>query len=73
MIVKSARFTLVKEDYKKWLINALIFLGPALVVLIGSVIDILPKDAKWYAVAIYLANTVLDLFQKWLKEHKYQV
>jgi hypothetical protein len=71
MTVKSLRFQLRKEDIISWAKTALIFLGPALLVFMGSILDILPQDAKWYAIALYLGNESIALFKKWLSENKY--
>lgn len=62
----SERFTLNKEDVKKWLKNALVFLGPAILVLLVSISDALPKDAQWGIVALYVVNLVTDLLRKFL-------
>ncbi|OGY24248.1 MAG: hypothetical protein A2Y57_04145 [Candidatus Woykebacteria bacterium RBG_13_40_7b] len=61
----SLRFTLNKEDLAHWAKNALIFAGPALVVLVASIRDVVPKDASWAVVALYILNVATDLLRKW--------
>ena len=67
----SKAFSLRKEDLLKSGRNALIFAGPALLVLIASFVDLVPEGAQWGVVVLYLINVVADLFRKWLKENKY--
>lgn len=67
-MVKSPAKSLRREDYVKWGRNALIFAGPALLVLLASFQDLIPDGASWGVVALYLINTLTDLFRKWLNE-----
>ena len=62
----SPRFTLNKDDLKKWAKNALIFLAPALLVLLASVSASLPKDVQWGVVALYVVNILTDLLRKFI-------
>ena len=71
-MVVSKRFELNFADIKRVAKNALIFAGPALLVLIGSFVDYLPKDAKYYAMILWAANTLVDLIRKYLSENKYK-
>jgi hypothetical protein len=70
--IVSPQFGLVKEDWLKWGKNALIFAGPALLVLIASVVQAVPADFKYGVVALYILNTLTDLLRKFLAESKYQ-
>ena len=51
---ESKRFTLSKEDLLKWGKNLLIFAGPALLVLIASLVEEIPDDWKYGAIALYV-------------------
>lgn len=62
----SERFTLNETDIKKVANNALIFAAPAILVLLASFRDIVPKDAAWGVVALFVVNVVTDLFRKWV-------
>lgn len=62
----SARFTLNRADVIKWIKNALIFLGPALLVLIASLIKAIPSDLKNGALVLYVLNVLYDLLRKWI-------
>ena len=67
MAIQSARFTLNKADWLRWGKNALVFLAPALVVLLGSVKDLIPKDASYGVILLYVVNLVVDLIRKFVK------
>ena len=62
----SERFTLNGVDFKRILRNALIFLAPALIVLIASFRDIVPQDANWAVVALFVLNVATDLVRKFV-------
>lgn len=64
--IHSEKYSLDKRDVEVWAKNALIFLGPALLVLLGSVIEAIPQDWKYGAVALYALNIVTDLLRKFL-------
>lgn len=61
----SGKYELNRADYIKWGQNALIFLAPALVVLVSSVIKVVPADWKFGAIALYLLNVLVDILRKW--------
>ena len=63
----SGQFTLNKSDIESWGKNALIFAGPALVILLGSAAQAIPSDFKYGAIALYLLNIVTDLLRKFLQ------
>ena len=71
MAVVSKAHSLRREDIKKWLKNALIFSSPAILVLLGDLVELVPEGAVWGAVAIALYGMVVDGFKKWLKVNKY--
>ena len=73
MTIKSVKFQLVGEDYKKWLKNALIFLGPALLVFIPAIAKQIPAELGYGALVLYVLNVLTDLLTKWLKENTYKV
>ncbi len=62
----SPRFTLLKTDIKAWLKNTLVFLAPALLVLIASAIKELPADAKYGVVVLYVLNVLMDILRKFV-------
>ena len=62
----STRFTLNETDVKKWLTNALIFLAPALLVLMASLADAIPTDAKYGVFALYALNVLVDVLKKFV-------
>lgn len=70
-MVKSKANSLRREDINKWFKNALVFAIPALLVLVASFRDIIPIDASWGVVALYLLNVGTDLLKKWKDENKY--
>ena len=53
-----------KRDYIKWGQNALIFLAPALIVLFTSFTEVIPADAKYGALLLYVLNVTVDLLRK---------
>ena len=69
----SPKFSFNREDFKKSLKNALVFGGPAILVLLASFVGAIPEDFKYGAIALYVLNFATDLFKKWLEENKYQV
>ena len=68
----SKRFELKKEDLSKWGKNALIFATPALLVLLGDAVKIVPVDWKYGAMALYVLNLVVDILRKWISVNKYR-
>ena len=70
-MVKSPKKKLIKEDYVRAFENALLFAGPALLVLIASTIEVIPEGAKYGAYILFLLNFITDLLKKFLEESKY--
>ena len=62
-----------REDIKKWGKNALLFLIPAIIVLLGSVADLVPKDASYGVILLYILNLATDALKKYRQENKYEV
>lgn len=62
--MESKRFTLNLVDIKKWLKNALVFVGPDLIVFLGAL------SAKFSAegalVLVLILNLLIDLLRKFL-------
>lgn len=60
----SKRFSINKEDAKKWLKNALIFLAPAALVFLG----VLETGGTWeeglIALKLWGINVLIDLIRK---------
>lgn len=71
--VLSGRFEVINQDWKKIAFNALVFAGPALLVLISSVTGVLPKEWMLAPVVLYLLNILTDLLRKFLAENTYRV
>lgn len=65
--MQSERFTLNKQDIQSWLKNALIFAGPAILVLLASAVKAVPVDYKYGAIILYVLNFVTDLLRKFLQ------
>ena len=68
----SPKYTLKKEDLLKVLRNSLIFLGPALLVLVPAIAKQIPVEAGYGALALYILNTLADLLRKYLSVNKYK-
>lgn len=66
---KSEANQLSKQDWKAAGKQALIFLGPALVVLLASTVEVVPADAKYGAVVLFLLNRVTDLLRRYLADN----
>lgn len=66
----SPRFSMYRQDWERWGENALVFLGPALLVLLASFVQAVPNDWKYGAVALYVLNAVTDWLRKWLADNK---
>ena len=71
-MVVSQRFELKKEDLIKAGTNALIFLGPALLMLIPAIAKQIPAEAGYGALALYILNLLTDLLKKFLVETIYK-
>lgn len=64
--MQSNRFQLNKEDIRKWGKNALIFLAPTILVFIASLSQLVPQEAWYGAILLYLINILTDLFRKFI-------
>lgn len=64
----SKRFTLNKDDVLRIAKNALIFAGPALLVLVADLVKALPTwlEGYWLVVALYALNVIADTLRKFL-------
>jgi hypothetical protein len=71
----SEKYTLNKEDFKKVLNNAVVFLAPLLLIYLGSVIsnigdgfaltDFIPDNIVIGAMVLYLLNAMTDVLKKY--------
>ena len=68
--ITSQRWRLNKQDVAKWAKNAFIFSIPALLVLLASFQEIVPRDASWGVLALYIINVLTDLLRKFANETK---
>lgn len=66
LVKPSLRFHLSSADVKQWGHNALVFAGPALLVLLASVGQVVPTEWKYGAFVLYLLNVATDLLKKFL-------
>ncbi len=62
----TKRFSLNKADLIKWSKNALIFAGPAILVLLASFTKIIPSDWQYGALVLYIINLFADLLRKYI-------
>lgn len=62
----SRQFSLNGADLKRVFKNAVIFLAPALIVLLCSFQNIVPKDANWAVVALFVLNVLMDALRKFV-------
>lgn len=62
---------MIAQDWQKWIKNSLIFAGPALIVLVASIIEVIPQEGIWGAIVLYLLNVITDLLKKFLSQNKY--
>jgi hypothetical protein len=80
--VASDRFVLTKQDVEKWGQNLRAYLAPLGLIYIGAVIPSVMRDGFQLndlivdgpvtgAMALYLLNSLYDLFSKWSDEKKY--
>lgn len=65
--MQSPKNSLNTQDLKQWAHNALVFLAPALLVLIASTVQIIPADWKYGTITLYLLNILTDLLRKYSK------
>jgi len=66
----SKRFTLNKEDVRKWLKNTAIFLAPAVLVFLVAIQAGTPRDEALYLVYLWLLNTFIDITRKFIAGKK---
>jgi hypothetical protein len=66
----SERFTLNKEDVKKWLKNTAIFFAPALLVFLVAIQSGTTREEALYLVYLWLLNTAIDLTRKFVAGSK---
>lgn len=69
--MESKRFSLVKEDIKRWLKNTLVFLAPALIVFLTALQSGVPIQDALFALYLWGINVVLDLLKKFVQENQY--
>lgn len=66
---KSKANQLSKQDWKNAAKRGLIFLGPALVVLVASTVQVVPADWKYATVVLFILNRVTDLLVRFLADN----
>ena len=67
---ESGKKELSKADWKAAGKQALIFLGPALLVLMASVVEGVPSNWKYGVVVLFMLNRVTDLLRRYLADNK---
>jgi hypothetical protein len=70
-VIKSKERSLIRQDIYKWLKNALVFSGPASLVLCADLIELVPNNTAYGALAIAFYGMAVDLYKKWLNANKY--
>lgn len=55
------------QDIKRTLYNGLIFLGPTLLVLIPSIMNIIPKDWAYAGITMWVLKVLTELIQRLLQ------
>lgn len=68
----SQKYQLIRQDFGKVLANALVFLGPALLVFIPALAQQIPANVGYGALALYVLNLLTDLLRKWLAKNTYK-
>lgn len=71
-MVTSNKFQFKKEDVVRVAHNALVFLGPVLLVAIPALAQQIPAEAGYGAVALYVLNVLADALRKYLSVNKYK-
>jgi hypothetical protein len=71
-IIVSESRELIRADVLQSLRNALVFAGPAVLVLLASFVEIVPAEARYGALALFVLNYATDLLRKFLSENRYQ-
>lgn len=66
----SKRFSLNKEDIKRWLKNAAIFFAPAVLVFLVAIQAGTPKEEAMYLVYLWMLNSSIDLIRKFIANGK---
>ena len=66
----SKRWDLNNKDWNKIIINGLIFLAPALLVLIGSIREVVPNESTYAVIILFILNIATDLLRKLLAGKK---
>ena len=64
--MQSKKYTLNRTDLDTWAKNAIIFAGPALIVLMGSIANVIPATWKYGAITLYGCNLATDILRKYL-------
>jgi len=64
----SARFTLNKEDLKKWGLNTLTFLAPALIIFLTAIQAGVPVKEALYSIYLWGLNVTIDLLKKFIQQ-----
>lgn len=78
--MNSKSFDFDKEDFKKWLTNALLFLAPLALIYFSFVLDnlkaggfslsaFIPNTLVYGAISLYTLNAGTDLIRKFLKDN----
>ena len=65
-MAQSKAFSWNREDTMAFLKNAAIFLIPTAIVLVGSIIEIVPADWQYAAIAIWILNRILDALRRYV-------
>lgn len=64
----SEKFSLNKEDLKKWGKNTLVFLAPALIIFLTAIQAGVPVKEALYSIYLWGLNVAIDLLKKFVQE-----
>lgn len=67
--MQSERFTLNKEDLNKWIHNSLVFLAPAMLLLLTEIQLGKSLDEALVAIKLWALNTAVDLLKKFIAKN----
>ena len=67
---KSLQFSLNRQDLIEWGKNALLFLAPTLVVLLGSFTQVVPSEWQYSAITLYILNRITALLKLYVQGPK---
>ena len=84
VVITGESNTLIKQDWRRWGRNIVLFSIPLAVLYLGQISgvlnqtdkafqlkDLLPTQMTWGGIVLYILNALQDLYLKWSRETKY--